>query len=252
MIPSYVLDRDRPYVRLRFTAFAVGTVCLPLVGLISCIFVSCFFHFEEAMRTHCRVPNYLPSISASIGLTPERYIWRFCIGLHSAPRFLIAVAYFAFYQRRVTRNFKAVLLRYLCLICAFVENSGLLVLTFVSSNEAFNIHSKGFMVFSGSALIHMVITWGLWEVIGMYSVNHELLKSYRWKKRLCISSLILSAVAGAFYWKHNKYCEPGVYTLFALSEYLMVLCNMAFHMTAYWDFGDKELTVATPPETKPL
>lgn len=251
MIQSpYGLDRDRPFVRLRFTTFITGTVALPLLGLTSCIFVSCFFHFENAMKTHCQVPNYLPSISASIGLTPERYIWRFCIGLHCAPRFFVAVAYFNFYRRSFTKNVVATLLCYLGLICAFSENIGLLLLTYVSSNETYSIHKKGFMVFTGSALVHMGITCWLWNVIEMYSGGRELLKSYRWKKRLCVSSVILCTAAGAFFWKHNKYCEAGIYTLFALCEYLMVLCNMAFHLTAFWDFGHTDVMIAIPPEEK--
>ncbi|KAG9348486.1 hypothetical protein JZ751_002222 [Albula glossodonta] len=246
----YALDRDRPLIRLRFTTFAVVTVCLPLLGLTSCIFISWCLHFEDATHTHCKVPNYLPSISAAISLTPERYIWRFCIGLHSAPRFVVAVAYFSFYRGRFTKHCVETLLSYLSLVFAFSENIGLLLLTYVSSNETYSLHKKGFIMFIGSALLHMMTTCWLWKIIKKYSISNEELKSYRWKKHLFVSSLILCAAASGFYWKHNKYCEPGIYTLFALCEYLVVLCNMAFHMTAFWDFGSKELTVTTPPEDK--
>lgn len=41
-----------------------------------------------------------------------------------------------------------------------------------------------------------------------------------------------------FFMRHNKYCEPMVYTLFALSEFVVVLSNMAFNFQAYYDFQD--------------
>lgn len=40
-----------------------------------------------------------------------------------------------------------------------------------------------------------------------------------------------------FYWRHNLYCETGMYTLFALGEYIFVLSNMLFHFQAYYDFA---------------
>ncbi|KAL7853811.1 hypothetical protein AOLI_G00206550 [Acnodon oligacanthus] len=248
--PYGSLDRDKPLIRLPFTFFAVVTVCLPLLGLITCITVSLLYHYNEATYTHCQVHNYLPSISAAISLTPERYIWRFCIGLHSAPRFLVAAAYFSFYRGRFGRQLIDQLLSIFTLLCALSENAGLLLLTYVCSTETYSLHKNGFIMFIGSSLLHMMCTCRLWQVITKYTVSAEEMTSYRYKVRLFLFNIGLCLLAGYFFRRHNKYCEPGIYTLFALFEYLVVLSNMAFHMTAFWDFGSKDVMVATPPEGK--
>lgn len=41
-----------------------------------------------------------------------------------------------------------------------------------------------------------------------------------------------------------------VYTFFALCEYLVVISNIAFHMTVYLDFGSTAVMVAVPVESK--
>lgn len=40
------------------------------------------------------------------------------------------------------------------------------------------------------------------------------------------------------------------YTLFALFEYLVVFSNMAFHLTAVWDFKSREVMVISSSEDK--
>uniref|UniRef100_A0A915J8P7 CWH43-like N-terminal domain-containing protein n=1 Tax=Romanomermis culicivorax TaxID=13658 RepID=A0A915J8P7_ROMCU len=124
---------------------------LPAAAFVICVLLSLMLHFEGATKTHCNVPNYLPSISAAIGdYTPERYVWRFCIALHCLPRLMAAIAYKNFYLRSpmvkmsnakekqsyitYSRGFYD-LLCYLICIFHLVENFFLLALTVVSSTE---------------------------------------------------------------------------------------------------------------------
>uniref|UniRef100_A0A3Q1EMJ4 Acyltransferase PGAP2 n=1 Tax=Acanthochromis polyacanthus TaxID=80966 RepID=A0A3Q1EMJ4_9TELE len=125
--------------------------------------------------TH-QVSNYLPSISAAISLIPERYIWRCCIGLHSAPRYLVTAAYFSFYRRRFAKRLPELLLSGLALLCSLAENTGLLLLTYVASTETYSVHKYGFIVFIVSSLLHMLITCRLWHVIRKHYVNPEVNK----------------------------------------------------------------------------
>lgn len=46
-----------------------------------------------------------------------------------------------------------------------------------------------------------------------------------------------------FYVRHNNYCETGVYSLFAASEYVFVLTNILFHFQAYYDFNQTKLSL---------
>ncbi|XP_028322429.1 post-GPI attachment to proteins factor 2-like isoform X2 [Gouania willdenowi] len=242
---------ERPFVHLSFISMLIPTLLLPLVGLIVCLFISICFHFKESTYTHCQVANALPSISAAISLTPQRYIWRGCVGLHSAPRFLFSFMYFSLYQRRL----QGALLRLLglmVLLCSLMENSGLLLLTYVASTENYELHKKGFIVFVLTSALYMLLTVGLCYIIQRKYVSltgHEL-KSYRWKLRLFLFNISCCLAAAYFFRRHNQHCEPQVYSLFALFEYLVVLSNMAFHSTSCWDFTNTHLLVATPPEAK--
>ncbi|XP_061684251.1 post-GPI attachment to proteins factor 2-like isoform X2 [Syngnathoides biaculeatus] len=242
---------ERPLViRVSFTACALGTVSLPLLALVICVLISSVFHFEDSTSTHCKVPNYLPSISASISLSPERHIWRFCVGLHSAPRLLVAFTYFKFYKVRFDARLPERSLAYLGLAFSVSENLGLLLLTYVSSSETYYVHKEGFILFILSSFVYMLITCRLWKAVKRTSLIPEDAKSHHWKVRFLVLKLCFCGFAGFFYVKHNLYCESGSYTLFALFEYLVVFSNMAFHLTAAWDFRSREVMVISSSEDK--
>lgn len=222
-------SHERPLlVRVPFTTYILGTLSLPLFGLVACVFISYVFHFEDATGTHCQVmcifeinlqmceikliclqvPNYLPSISASISLSPESHIWRFCIGLHSAPRILVAFTYFRFYKSCFPSRFPESPLSCVTLAFSVCENLGLLLLTYVSSSETYCwlifslffkklllktvsilkfslcflslcssvVHKEGFVLFIISSFIYMLTTCRLWKSIKKHSLSPKVRK----------------------------------------------------------------------------
>lgn len=108
-----------------FTNLAILTSAFPLGGFLFCVFWSLIFNFHESTSTHCQVSNYLPSISAAVGsYSPQKYVWRFCIAIHSAPRYLIAYMYYNLVHGSL-----------IIYLVNLVEVSSLIGLTFISSTE---------------------------------------------------------------------------------------------------------------------
>ncbi|XP_076274653.1 post-GPI attachment to proteins factor 2-like [Rhynchophorus ferrugineus] len=226
-----------PYCRVSFEKFVIAVTCLPLLAFIFCISYSVIFNFESATYTHCQVYNFLPSISAAIGsFSPQREIWQAAISLQALPRIFVAMEYLNHHQTVLKRdNFW---LGYLACVLNIVENIALLTLSFFTSSKFYGIHEKAFITFILVSEIYMFLICILQK-----KYNKIKRHSLKWKKRCLLTNLIFIIIAGYLFMRHNSFCEPYVYSMFAASEYIVVLSNMAFHSTAYLDFQHKDFVI---------
>ncbi|XP_052719296.1 uncharacterized protein LOC128191245 [Crassostrea angulata] len=244
------MRRQQALFNVNFSLLVTVVALLPLLGALTCIVLSILLNFKESTWTHCRVANYLPSISSAIGgYAPQKYIWRICIALHAAPRFLFAFSYFGYYTSFHVgpRNTLYKNLARLCVFLHVLENTALVTLTYVSSTDNYAVHENMFIVFmvcsEGYMLLSCILYKWSHESNGRVMTKSEV-RSYQYKKRLFVFNLAMFLTAVYTFFRHEWYCETGVYSIFALCEYLVVFSNIAFHYTAKYDFSDQQVLLA--------
>lgn len=74
-------------------------------------------------------------------------------------------------------------------------------------------------------------------------VKNRLAKTKIFKKKVAIVNFFAIITALYLYNRHNRYCEPGVYSLFSLLEYVVIVANVVYHLQAYYDLGDYSITI---------
>ncbi|CAO1366781.1 unnamed protein product [Diamesa tonsa] len=233
--------RNRLYT-VSFSKFSTLTVTLPLASFLFCVGYSMYFFNEQSTSTHCHVKNYLPSISAAIGsFQPQAIIWQLSIILHFPARLTITWMYLQSYQKNIRKNRKSI--AYLACIINVIENFTLLGLSLYTSIDSYEIHKNCFCTFILASEIYMAMSYYLNKIAKRSKEMTSLeVKSLKMKRNLFITNLSSILLAAYFFVRHNERCEPGVYTLFAFFEYVVVLTNMAFHMCAYFDFHNQHLS----------
>ncbi|KAG8177100.1 hypothetical protein JTE90_015244 [Oedothorax gibbosus] len=244
-------------VKIPFRTFYVVVASFPLLAFFSCVILSILRNFDEVTATHCQVQNYLPSISTAVGDTfPQKYIWRIGIALHCTPRFLVTLMYYKHFQNSFPINSRWQTSASAILIFQNLEITSLVGLSYISSVEDFPVHQKLFVTFVISALVSMSLLYAVYayasnnRLYGLLSNCHDNhtsprleMKSTRYKFILLNVNFAAFCLSVYFYVRHNWYCEPGMYTLFALAEYFVVLSNIGYHLTAVWDFPNQYIIV---------
>ena len=87
-----------------------------------------------------QVQNYVPSISGITGVSPQRYVWRICIALHSTPRLIVGFVYYNYYMARlgvIAERQKSLFRRIVSINfwLYIIENGGLIGVTFIANVE---------------------------------------------------------------------------------------------------------------------
>ncbi|XP_041358774.1 post-GPI attachment to proteins factor 2-like isoform X2 [Gigantopelta aegis] len=236
------MSEDQAYFKISVPSLTKTSAFLPSFGALFCILYSVIFDFEHSTATHCKVPNFLPTISAAIGEKPQIYVWRICICLHSTPRILMALSYYRFHTNVHVGKHQQ-LYTILAASCSFLhicENFALIVLTYVSSSENYGIHEKAFILFMVFSMVYMCLTcmlfgWGRTANGRHMTVTER--RSYHYKISLFVMNVSCAMLAVYLFLRHNTYCEPGVYSQFAFCEYLVVFTNILYHLTQCLDYN---------------
>ncbi|XP_071847013.1 post-GPI attachment to proteins factor 2-like [Apostichopus japonicus] len=209
-------------------------------GFVLCIILALVYHFERTTWTHCQVPNYLPSISAAISVPPSAYIWRLVVASCASQRLCTVVFHHKHYSNIFVPNSYYRRLCKLCFGSEFLENLCLIGLTCISSTENHGLHAMFFIGFQLFAVIFMFLMCIVYSMATMSEDNSNT-KSLKWKWGAFLTNVAAFVLAMGSYYLHNAYCRPGVYTVFAFFEYIIVLSNIAYHVRVSLDFSDREI-----------
>ncbi|XP_022914591.1 post-GPI attachment to proteins factor 2 isoform X2 [Onthophagus taurus] len=192
-------------------------------------------------KTHCNVYNFLPSVSSAIGgYSPQKEVWTWAIFLHAVPRLCIPIMYFQYNSEALYPRAFSIMV-----VASFlntVENIALIVLSFYTSSDNYPVHRRAFITFIICSELYMLLLVYLHTRYRKYLTEIDKV-SLNLKKKLVFINIISILVATYCFIRHNSSCEDYVYSFFAFCEYIVVLTNMAFHMTAALDFKNRHLHI---------
>ena len=127
------------------------------------------------------------------------------------------------YDRLYHHSGRLVLSR-LAALCKGASALALFVLTFVTSSDNYDIHKTGFvswLVFGTLALLLFVYTWR--SAVPVIATAQERFV-WNWFRWVTTAYFGLGALAVFFFYIHNTYCTPYMYSFFGMCEFGVIVC----------------------------
>lgn len=229
----------------------------PIIGMMGSLLFTIRFNFHSTVRVEgalCNphgipTPQLVPSISATIGgHAPQRYIWRICIAMMVTVRIFEGFVQYGHYRAVASANGhgdKLDALNGTVLATHTLQQFCLALLSYVSSDDYFPAHEAGFVGFAVFNVLHMISTMLLLRRCHGAALHKAPRVSFAWRwRKLCMGvNFALIAVMPYLYLRHERWCEPYLYSLFCVCEWLFVASNIAFLCAIYVDAVNWRLTV---------
>ena len=216
----------KPLVSITIPQMLIFTCGAPLLAMTLVITIAITYHHRQATQTHCRVSNWLPSISAAVsGLDPELPLWRFLIGLHIGPRFILVSLYRSFFKSHFGSRYAVH--READAAFHVAELLSLLALTTVASHEDEQLHRFFTFFFLLMFIGHLFISTFLFHRLHHHhqdptvpptyinnsspssptSLHLQNTKSLAFKKYLTLWTVALTAIGGYYFYRHMEFCQ---------------------------------------------
>uniref|UniRef100_A0A914UUS0 CWH43-like N-terminal domain-containing protein n=1 Tax=Plectus sambesii TaxID=2011161 RepID=A0A914UUS0_9BILA len=239
---------DKAYVNVRVISATVLSAVSAVVCLIA-VFVIWIWK-EKLPEEGEKIPadwvncnadllppaNGLPSILRCLELyTAANVIWRYATGIPIAPRLLNSVCY-----RNILRAVEDQSLLYriscdLCIPLLLIEAVSVALLSIITIRlDNGDVQKIILFVFIASAILHMAILSAL-QFVSLSKSGSQI--SFAIK---VIASVMFTICSPVVAFNHVKFiekyaCHSLVPPVYAIAEYLMLLSNAAFHLTALLD-----------------
>jgi len=223
-------------------------------AMILSLLISLWLHFSQVTKNHCRVWEFWPSVSASIGdYSPEKNIWRIGLALGSGPKFIQTIVSYRLLDRAIPDRKAYIVMEFAIDILRIFAAGGW---TYISSSEYLLIHEICFVCYVLFSFIYCGMHLSTHHQAYIQNSNQEgqklerLKRSYFWKRIFVWVQFLCFAAMLYYFYEHRMYCTTAAYSKYALLEWILSMCNILYDATYYWDFQGHYFTLSNDEKDK--
>eukprot|EP01112_Ceratiomyxa_fruticulosa_P004888 TRINITY_DN15451_c0_g1_i1.p1 TRINITY_DN15451_c0_g1~~TRINITY_DN15451_c0_g1_i1.p1 ORF type:complete len:261 (-),score=27.06 TRINITY_DN15451_c0_g1_i1:74-796(-) len=236
-----------PLFKFKLSWIPLFYACTTWGSMMLSLFFAFRYHYTAVIRNHCKGPGeFWPTISATIGdWVPERNIFHYFMALTSGPRLIMVMLNYQLFKeeqngpaKEAKATWKLNIISAVLDIIRIFSAGGWI---YITSSDFLRFHEVSFILYVLSSFIYMGTHCTLFYQVrisqhrrGGRPVNAPSpsdQKSLRWKLIFFALHVILFFSSLHFFFEHILHCVPAAYSYYALFEWVLAFCNVAFDAT---------------------